>query len=145
ELPGLRIRACPLDVIEEPADLSAREIGIEDEPGSFHEHRFQPVYAESVAEIGRPPVLPDDGVMDGPAALAIPDDCCLALVGDADRGDVAGREVCLCKRPAGRRDDAAPYLLRVMFDPAGGRKNLRKFLLRGGDGLVVFVKDDCPT
>ena len=45
---------------------------------------------ELLAESGGAAVLPDDGVIDGFAGGAVPDDGCLALVGDADGGHVAG-------------------------------------------------------
>ena len=65
------------------------------------------------------------------AALAIPDHDGLALIGDADRGDVA----CRCTRRSERLFHAAqlrrPNLHRVMFDPACLRKDLRELVLRG--------------
>jgi hypothetical protein len=44
----------------------------------------------SSASLQKPAVLPDDGVGDRPAGPAVPQDGGFALVGDADRRDVAG-------------------------------------------------------
>ena len=69
-----------------------REIGVDHEPGlragsaSPAPSRLQPL-----AEVGGAAVLPDDRVVDRLAGRAVPDDRRLALVGDADRGDVARR------------------------------------------------------
>ena len=48
----------------------------------------QAVALHLVAEAGGAAVLPDDGVADRLAGLAVPDDGGFALVGDADGGDV---------------------------------------------------------
>ena len=44
---------------------------------------------ELLAESGGAAILPDDGVVDGLAGCAVPDDGGFALVGDADGGNVA--------------------------------------------------------
>ena len=56
-----------------------------------------PCCFELLAESGGAAILPDDGVVDGLAGGAVPDDGGFALVGDADGGDVAGLHSALAK------------------------------------------------
>ena len=76
------------DVVENPGDLRGAEIGIEQQPGLRLDHRLAAVGAELVADAGRAAILPDDRAVDRLAGRAVPDDDRLALVGDADGGDV---------------------------------------------------------
>ncbi len=88
---------------------------------------------ERVAEAGGAAILPDDRVVDGLAGLAIPEHGRLALVGDADGGDVALGEVGVGE---GFCDDAAlrgPDFFGAMLDPARLRKYLGEGFLRYGD------------
>ena len=63
-----------------------------------------PSALQSRADVGGAAVLPDDGAMHGLPGGAVPHDGGLALVGDADRGDVLCREAGLLQRlAAGRR------------------------------------------
>ena len=76
------------------------------------------------------PVLPDDGVVDRLAAGAVPDDRGLALIGDADAGDVFGRKPGLRHRRAHGGDGRRPDVLWVVLDQARRRIDLPQFLLR---------------
>ena len=88
---------------------------------------------ELIAEPGGAPVLPDNGVVDGLAGAPVPDHGRLALVGDADRGDVPGSEARLGQRLARDLELGRPNLLRVMLDPPGLGEDLAKLLLGHGD------------
>ena len=70
----------------------------------------------------------------GAAGRAVPDQRGLALVGDADGGDVLRRQrrrwSSAC---AAGGEHAAPDVLRVVLDPAGGGKVLCEFLLAEAD------------
>jgi hypothetical protein len=74
-------------------------------------------------------------VVDRLAAGAIPHQRGLALVGDADRGEIPrgkpGPGDCL----AAGRHHRAPQILRIMLDPAGLREVLQNLLL--GDAATV--------
>ena len=97
---------------------------------------------QPIADIGRPPVLPDDRVVDRLPGLAIPHDGGLALVGDADGGDVSRPEVRAPQRLGRHRDLRGPDLAGVVFDPAGTREDLPKLALTDGyDGRFV-IEDD---
>ena len=102
ELAGLGQRARALDVVEQPGDLGGREIGIEQQPGLGRDHRLVARLLQRAADVGRAPVLPDDGAVDGLARAPVPDEAGLALVGDADGGDVARPRARRRRAPAGR-------------------------------------------
>ena len=118
--PGLRRRARAVDVVEQPGDLGGGEIRIEQQPGLGGDLRLRGRRARSARTgVGGAAVLPDDGVVDRLAGRAVPDDRGLALVGDADAGDVAGaRAPALRHRLAHGRDRRRPDFLRIVLDPA---------------------------
>ncbi len=97
-----RSAACAraLDIVEDPADLGAGEIGVEQQAGLGGEQRFEAICLQLRAQWRGAPVLPDDGVVDRLAGLAVPDQRRLALVGDADGGDAEAVEIpALAMRP----------------------------------------------
>ena len=142
ELAGLGPRARARDVVENPRDLAPREVGVDHETRALADERVVAVGPEAVAEVRRAPVLPDDGVVDRLAGLAIPDDGRLALVGDADGRDVARPQVRAAEDLDGHGDLRRPDLLRIVLDPAGLRKDLLELALRdAGDGAVVIEED----
>src|SRR5205807_653276 len=82
-------RSPPLGVLfQQPTDLGGREIRIQNQARSLVEPSFVALVVP--AKIGRAPILPNDGPGDRPAAGAVPEDRCFALVGDTDRGYIAG-------------------------------------------------------
>ena len=74
-----------VDVVEQPLDLRAREVGIDHEPRALADELLVALALELIAARGRAAVLPDDGVVERLAAALVPGDDGLALVGDADR------------------------------------------------------------
>ena len=87
--------------------------------------RFVAGRAQRARRIGGAAVLPDDGVVDRLAGRAVPDHGGLALVGDADAGDIARPRRRPWPAPRARSRPRRPDLLRVVLDPAGRRINLR--------------------
>ena len=85
---GARPRA--RHVVQQPPDLARREIGVDEQTGPRLNRLARALRFEPLAEVRRPAVLPDDGVVNRFAGLAIPDDGRFALVRDADGGDVLG-------------------------------------------------------
>ena len=130
ELAGLGPRPRAGHVVEQPGDLGGREVGVDHEPGLGLDRGLQAVGLEPVAVRRRAPVLPDDGVVDRRAGLAVPDDRGFALVGDADPGERAGLEPGLGERAPDDRQGVAPDVLGVVLDPARLRVVLREFPLR---------------
>ena len=98
--------------------------------------------AQRIAKIGRAPVLPDDRIVDRLAGGAVPDDGGLALIGDADAGDIVRGEAGLGHRLAHGRDRRLPDFLRVVLDQTRRRKDLPQFLLRGGERLEAGIERD---
>ena len=102
--------------------------------------RFFAFVLQPRAGRGGAAVLPDDGVMDGRAGFAIPDDGRFALVGDADGGDIGdGRAV------EGAADDfqrRLPDFFGVVFDPAVLRIELLVFGLRGFQRRAVGIEEN---
>ena len=76
----------------------------------------------------------------GSPAPAIPDDRRFALVGDADGRDVCGSQPSAGQRGPGDLELAGPDLQRVVLDPAGLRKDLRKLLLGAGADRAGMIK-----
>src|SRR4051812_6527570 len=80
ELAGFRAALRAGHVIQQPADLGARKVRVEQESGSLAEERLHAISLESLTDPGADPTLPDDRRMDGSAGGAVPDDGRLALV-----------------------------------------------------------------
>ena len=87
-----------------------------------------PFALSSSQNCGGAAVLPDDRVVDGLAVL-VPDDRCLALVGDADRGDVVEVGAGVLQRCAGSLELGFPDLVGVVLDPSGVRVVLLELAL----------------
>ena len=100
------------------------------------------VALQPIAEVRRAAVLPDDGVVDGTSGLAVPDDRGLALVGDADGGDVPRPQVRAPQRLDGDGDLRRPDLVGIVLDPARLRKDLLELPLPDGDDGAVVIEDD---
>jgi hypothetical protein len=74
-------------------------------------------------------VLPHDGVGQGAARGALPEQRGLALVGDADGRHVRAAQPGGGERPGGDVALAGPDLLGVVLDPARSWEDLAEFLL----------------
>ena len=128
-------------VIKQPAQLGCREIGVEQQAGSFADPLFKILVAQLATRCGGSSVLPDNGVVYRHTGRPIPDHDCFSLVGDADCGYVAaaGRE-----RLAAHCTRGLPDFLRVMLDQAVGRIDLRERLLRFRYDIVIVIKNNGP-
>jgi hypothetical protein len=142
QVAGLGLLARTLDVLEDPDDLGAREVGREREADDRLEAVRSLVAREAVDDRLRAGVLPHDRVVDGLAGGLVPDDRGLALVGDADRGDVVAGQVGAGERLADDLADVVPDLDRVVLDPARAGEDLLVLLLAGGDDRALLVEDD---
>ena len=74
--------------------------------------------------------------------FAVPEQRGLALVGDADGGDVAGHEAGARQCLDRHHRLAAPERFGIVLDPARLRIVLRKLLLRDGDRHAGGIEDD---
>ena len=106
------------DMVEHPADLARREIGIDDQSGRRGHRRLMPARNQLGAGVGGAPVLPYDRRGEWLAGRTVPSYDCFALVGDADRGNIpgaAGSRHHLASAGQRRRPDRAG----ILFYPAG--------------------------
>ena len=79
------------DVVQQPLDLGAGEVGVQHEARLVRERRRVARLAQLIAHRGGAPILPHDGGGNRAAGGALPDHRGFALIGDADGGDVARR------------------------------------------------------
>ncbi len=129
-------------VVEEPFDLGARKVGVYHEPGLVPDHIFVPLLAKFLAYRGAATVLPNDGVVDRLSGVAIPHHGGLALVGDADGGEVVRGDPrfleCLLDDPHGD----LPDLVRVVFDPSRPRVVLGELRICASHERRVVVENE---
>ena len=126
-------------LVENPGQFRRGEIGVEKKAGLFRHHGFLAGILHHRADIGRAPVLPDDGIMDRLAGGAVPDHGGFALVGDADGDRQAAARTCLRHHGGCYINRGLPDIFRIMLDPAVGREMLRELgglLRQNGAGLV---------
>src|SRR5690606_16909891 len=113
-----------LDVVEQPADLGAGEVGGQRQAGLAAEPVLAGVAAELTAQGVGAGVLPDDGVVDRLAGGLVPQQGRLALVGDADGLHLVLGDAGLGEGAGDHRLHVRPDLHRVVLDPAGPGEDL---------------------
>src|SRR5205823_12624404 len=118
---GARIDAAFPD---QPLDLGAGEVGVDDEAGALAEQSLVPGLAQLVATGGGAPVLPDDRAVERLPAHRLPGDDGLALVRDADSRERAAVDARLLDRLVRDALGDLPDLVGVVLDPAGAREVL---------------------
>src|SRR4030095_2614250 len=92
ELACLRSSARARLFLKNPLELWRAERGVDHQAGFSANERFQTPLLHSVAHGGGPTVLPNDGVPDRIARGAIPNNRCLALISNANGGDISRAE-----------------------------------------------------
>src|SRR5579862_822115 len=140
EFAGFGDGARARNILQKPGDLAGREVRIDEEAGTLLDKRTAAIVAKAVAEIGGAAILPDDRVVNGLSCFSIPEDRRLALIGNSDRGDVAGLGSSLRDRVERHRDLRRSDLLGIVFDPAGLRIDLLKFPLGNRAHSSIAIK-----
>ncbi len=130
--------------LQQPRELGAGEIGIEQKPGPGGEGRLEPVAFEARANVGGATILPDDGAMDRASGAAVPQQRGFALIGDADSGDILGAGAGLAHGSPAGLERRRPEVLGLVLDLAAGRKMLGKFLLGERRDRRIGAKQDGP-
>src|SRR5579884_1253489 len=117
KLPGTSPLARPRNVLENPTNLAAREIRIDDKPGlsgNLIRHSRPP---QLRAEPGSPPALPNNRGRNRLARFAIPNNSSLALIRNPDRRNRARLDASTGKHPASSIQLRRPNLASILFDP----------------------------
>ena len=144
QLPPLRPPPGAGDVVQQPADLGAGEVGVDEQARPLRDQWPQALLLQFVAEGRGAAALPDDGVVDRLPGGPVPEDGGLPLVGDADGGDLLGVDVGgahgLRQGPLLR----GPDVQRVVLHPAGLGVDLAEGVLGPGDDLPRLVEQDGP-
>ena len=142
QVAALGALSCTRNVIQNPLDLRAGEVGI-DEQTCFLLHVVAETVRHQLIADGRcAAALPDDCIIDRSAGVLVPDDGRLALVRDADAGDVRRRQAALFKRLAHGEQLALEDDHRVMLDPARFRIDLREWILRQRYDVSLTIEDN---
>ena len=85
-----RLGPCALCLVEQPLDFCCAEICVQFQSGFAANEPVSFVFPQRIANVRCAAILPNDGIGDGLAGSAIPNERRLALVCDADGSDVAG-------------------------------------------------------
>ena len=139
---------CPLPraghVVQDPSYLGGAEICVYNQAGLFADESGKSLVLERIAVLGCPPVLPDYGVVYRFTRLGVPYDGGLALVGDADSGNVQAVDAHRCYGLGHHGSLGGPDVLRVMLHPARFREMLREFFLCRCADTSTVVEDNRP-
>ena len=130
EFARLRPRARAGDVVEHPASFVPEKYASSTSPVFAANSGSRPRAFSRSQRRCRAPVLPHDRVAYGLAGRAVPHDGRLALIGDADGGDVARGESGPCDGFGGHAHLGYPDFVRVVLDPSRLREYLAKLFLR---------------
>ena len=118
---------------------------VDQKAGLFAYLLFPAIGAQLLAQRRRPAALPDDRVIHGAARFLFPDDRRLALVGDADGGDVLHLHAAHFHGLLQRGDLGVQDVLGVVLHPARLGIVLLELDGMGGQDSPGFVKDDSPA
>jgi hypothetical protein len=108
------------------------------------DHRLAALGPQSIAQVSRPPILPDDRSANRPPRSAIPNDHSLALIRDPDGRNITGRKASQFERFRRQLELSGRDFVGVVLNPAIVREELAKLTLSRGDDIAIVVKDDRP-
>ena len=131
-------------LIQNPAGLGAGKIGIQQQAGLVADHILMATTAQSLADLNRAAILPDDGPVEWRTCRLVPNRCGFALVGNADACQIRSRNPRFRQNLSTGCDNRVPDLIQVMFNPTRLGEILGKLLLRCAHGLHVAVKQHRP-
>ncbi len=131
-------------VLEDPHDFRDRGVGREGLTHGGAEPVGAAVGGEAVDDVLGAGVLPNDGVVDGLAGGAVPDDRRLALVGDAHRRDFVVVGLGPAQRHSDRLADVVPDLHGIVLDPPRVGEDLLVLELAHGNDFSRVVEEDRP-
>jgi len=126
---GIGPVACARHMVKNPFDLGGTEICVNNQAGLLADHVGIARFAKRVTVFRSASVLPDYGVVNRLAGVGIPHNRGLALVGNADGGDILAVDSDLGDSFGYDRCLGSPDLVRVMFHPSRLREDLGKLML----------------
>jgi hypothetical protein len=141
---NLGIGADPVDVLQDPLHLARREVRGRRQSGLSPDDVAAAVAVEGGRDSVRPGVLPDDRVVIRPTGAPVPHQRGFALVGDAESGQVGGRQFGLVQRRGEDRRGPLPDLDGIVLHPAGLRHYLLVLELVAPYLGAVVVEDHAP-
>ena len=142
QLAPLRLLPHAGNIVQQPADLGAGEVGIDEQARLFCHQLFQTLGLQPVADGCRAAALPDDGVIHRFAGAAVPEDGGLPLVGDADGRHLPGVDVGGVHHLGQRLLFHVPQIHGVMLHPAGLGIDLAEGILGAGHDAAGAVEQD---
>ena len=139
---GARVDAA---LLQQPLDLRAGEVRVEHEPGALAEERLAALRLQLVAARRGAPVLPDERVVQRLAGVGIPGDDRLALVRDADPGEVGAADAGVRERLLRHAARDVPDLGRVVLDPARPREVLLELAVGAAARAALARRRRCRS
>jgi hypothetical protein len=91
KFPCVSFRACSFDVIQQPSNLAARKVGVEDQPRLALKQRLMALQLEQITQWSTAAILPHERIEDGLPCHAVPYDRRLALVRYPNRCNIRVR------------------------------------------------------
>jgi len=132
-------------LVEQPAHLGAGEVRGQRQPAGPAEPVRPGVAGQFADDAVGTGVLPHDRRVHRFPGRGVPQQRGLALVGDADRGEVGPGQPGLVQRAAGDRLDVVPDLGRVVLDPTRPGIDLVVLALVERDDPALGVEDDATA
>ena len=142
QIAALGALTCTGDIFQQPVEFCAREVGVDHKAGFCPEYLGQSLFLEAVTVFACAAALPDDGVVNRLAGMLIPHDGGLALVCDADGGNVGGGCTDLLHGLNGNAKLCCPDFICIVLNPAGLWEVLREFALCDAAHFAVLVKQN---
>ena len=128
--------------IEDPADLCGGEVRVDDESRPLANERLEAARTQLIADRRAGAALPHDRAVDRATCNALPHDGRLALVGDADRRNVAGIRLRRGKRIARDGDRRGEDLVGVVLDVSRGGVVLGDLAVGTAAHRATLVEDE---
>ena len=142
QVAGLGALTSTLDVVQDPLDLRAGEIGGQAQATDLTEAIRPLVALKLLNDVGGAHILPDDRVVHGFAGVLVPHNRGLTLVGDTHGSQLVTVDLRRLQSLGNDQTRGLPDLEGVVLDPARVREDLGEFLLSDGDNLAGVVEDD---
>ena len=127
-------------VIKNPTDFRRGKIGIHEQTGRLADIRFQAAGAQILRHRRRSAALPDNRRCDGFSRLFIPDNGCLALIGDTNGGNLLGPDSQRSNRLLTNRALYLPDFSRRLFHPSVMRIYHVQLTLFHRTHIVLLIK-----